>query len=134
MPDPLLPAQCIEEAIWNNLPLLEDTMTKQERLQLLSSAVLQFLDAEGYTLMDVDAAWTFHDELQRWLNQDDDGHRAGDLFSPRGLVGRLAATTTSARRRLNGFSALDRVSYRPGLDQAARDYIMAAILQRVHLQ
>ena len=35
MPDPLLPAQCIEEAIWNNLPLLEDTMTKQERLQLL---------------------------------------------------------------------------------------------------
>jgi hypothetical protein len=81
MPEPLLPAQCIEEALWNNIPLLEETMSKQERLQLLSSAVLQFLESEGYTIIDVDAVWTFHDELQHWLNQDDDGHRLG-TFSP----------------------------------------------------
>jgi hypothetical protein len=78
---PMLPAQCIEEALWNNIPLLDDTMSKQARLQCLSSAVLQYLDAEGYTIVDNDAAWTFHDALQRWLNQDSDGHRLS-IFSP----------------------------------------------------
>ena len=81
MPERLLPAQCIEEAIWNNVPLLESTMTKQERLQLLSSAVLQFHEAEGYTIVNAGAVWFFHDELEHWLNQDEDGHRLA-TFSP----------------------------------------------------
>ena len=76
-----LPAQCIEETISNNAPLLKDTMTQQQGLQFISEMVLQYLDAEGYTIIDADAVWTFHDELERWLNQDDDSHRLA-TFSP----------------------------------------------------
>lgn len=76
-----MPAQCIEEAISHNAPLLEETMTPQERLQFLSAAVLQFLNAEGYTVIDADAVWAFHDALQDWLNQDADAHRLS-TFSP----------------------------------------------------
>jgi hypothetical protein len=77
----MTPAQCIEEAIWNNLSELKDTMSKQERLSLLSDAVLQFLDAAGYTLVGGDAVWRFHDGLQDWLNQDRDEHRLS-TFTP----------------------------------------------------
>jgi hypothetical protein len=77
----LTPSECIQEALWNSIPLLDDTMTKEQRLHLLSDAVLQFLDAEGYTLMDRDAAWGFHESLRSWLNQDYDEHRLA-TFSP----------------------------------------------------
>jgi hypothetical protein len=106
---PMLPAQCIEEALWNNIPLLDDTMSKQARLQCLSSAVLQYLDADGYTIVDNDAAWTFHDALQRWsiriltgigcrsFPRTRHGWKSGGDYHPdrptidHGMVGRLRA-------------------------------------------
>jgi hypothetical protein len=78
---PLTPQECIQEAIWNTIPDLSATMTKEERLHMLSDAVLQFLDAEGFTIIDRDAAWNFHDSLERWLNQDDDEYRLS-VFTP----------------------------------------------------
>jgi hypothetical protein len=49
-----------------------------------------------------------------------------------GRAGVSVAGGAPAGDVLVALAALDRVSYRPGLDQAARDYIVAAILQRVH--
>lgn len=77
----MTPHECIQEAILNNLPDVDDSMTKEQKLHLLSDAIVQFLDAEGYTLVDREAVWDFHDTLEAWLNQDTDGRRLG-TFSP----------------------------------------------------
>ena len=77
----LNPHQCIQEAILNNLPEIDDTMSNEQKLHLLSDSILQFLDAEGYTLVDRDAVWDFNDSLEKWLNQDSDAHRIS-IFTP----------------------------------------------------
>lgn len=78
---PLTPHECIQDALWNTIPELDDSMSKDQRLRTLANAVLQYLDAEGFTLIDSDAVWTFHDSLNHWLNQDSDEHRLS-TFSP----------------------------------------------------
>jgi len=77
----LTPHQCIQEAILNNLPEVDESMTSGQKLHLLSDSILQYLDAEGYTLVDRDAVWDFHDDLEEWLNQDADAHRIS-IFAP----------------------------------------------------
>jgi hypothetical protein len=39
MPEPLMPAQCIEEALWNNIPLLAMPPPKAEVTEILSGAL-----------------------------------------------------------------------------------------------
>jgi hypothetical protein len=65
----------------NNAAGLDDSKPKERQLHELADAVLQYLDAEGYTIIDNEAAWNFHDSLERWLNQDVDQHRL-NTFSP----------------------------------------------------
>lgn len=77
----LTPHECIQEAIINNLPEVNDSMTEAQKLHLLSDSILQYLDAEGFTLINLEAVWTFNDSLQDWLNQDPDSHRLS-TFSP----------------------------------------------------
>ena len=77
----MTPHECIKEAIANKAAELDDSAPKDKQLFELADAVLQYLDAEGYTVIDVDAAWKFHDRLQQWLNQDYDGHRI-NTFGP----------------------------------------------------
>lgn len=77
---PLTPHECIKEAlIANSAP--EEGVTNDRQLFNLCEAVLKFLDAKGYTIIDRDAVWDFHDSLDAWLNQDSDEHRIS-TFSP----------------------------------------------------
>jgi hypothetical protein len=75
------PQECIKEAIFHAAPKLDETKPKEQQLYELADAILQFLDAEGYTIMDAEAAWTFHYRLEQWLNQDVDEHRLS-TFTP----------------------------------------------------
>jgi DNA replication protein DnaC len=65
----------------NNAGEMDESKPKDRQLHELADAILQFLDAEGYTLIDSDAVWNFHDSLEAWLNQDVDEHRLS-MFSP----------------------------------------------------
>ncbi len=47
---------------------------------MLSEAVLQYLDSEGYTIIDRDVVWHFHHSFNSWLNHDDDEHRLSNLY------------------------------------------------------
>ena len=77
----MTPHEFIIEAIMNNAGEMDESKPKDRQLHELADAILQFLDAEGYTLIDSDAVWNFHDSLEAWLNQDVDEHRLS-MFSP----------------------------------------------------
>jgi len=73
--------ECIREAIINTTASFDENAPKEKQLFELADAVLQYLDAEGYTVVNGEAVWDFHDSLETWLNQDADVHRLG-TFTP----------------------------------------------------
>ena len=77
----MTPAECIKEAIFNATKELDENAPKDKQLFDIADAVLQYLDAEGFTIIDGDAVWNFHDRLDEWLNQDVDAHRLS-TFTP----------------------------------------------------
>lgn len=77
----LTPHECIKEAIANETLGLDETKSREQQLFQLADAVLQYLDAEGYTVVHADSVWGFHDSLEAWLNQDSDAHRLS-TFTP----------------------------------------------------
>jgi hypothetical protein len=76
----MTPHECIKEAIMHAAGQLDDSGSKEKQLFELADTVIQFLDAEGYTIVERDAVWRFHDSLETWLNQDADGHRLGTFM------------------------------------------------------